>query len=154
MVGEEGIHQFLFLIDGLDDLSELGAELGPLVFQVVVSLLEFVVILEGFFLAVGHFRRGAFLLVLLEIPSLALFCGRTGFRFDVIRRSADVGAPVGENILHRQNLRAEIAQPFVDLLNAGSGVLAGSVVILFEFLVVRAGLDFFLRVAGLRAGAL
>src|SRR5207245_7142896 len=99
-------------------LSELGAELGALVFQVVVSLLEFLIILEGFFLAVGHFRRRAFLLVLLEITSLALLCGRAGLGFDVVRCGAYVGATIRENIMDVQNLRAEIAKPFVALLTA------------------------------------
>src|SRR5437773_12502654 len=110
--------------------------------------------LECLFLSVRHFCISSFLLVLLEVPSLALLCGRTCFRLDVIRRGADVGPPIGENILHRQNLRAEVAQLFVDLLDARSGALAGAFVILFEFLIVSAALDFFLRVAGLRTGGL
>ena len=84
VVGEVGIHQFLFFVNGLDEFSELRTQLGALVFQVVVCFFKLVVVLKGLFLAVRHFRGGAFLLVLVEIPALALLCGGAGFGLDVI----------------------------------------------------------------------
>ena len=106
VIGDVGIQQFFLFVDRLDQFAELRAQLGALVFQVVISLFELVVILKSLFLTVRHFGGGAFFLVFVQIPLFALFCGKTSLGLDVIRGGAHIGAPVGENTLHGQNLRA------------------------------------------------
>ncbi len=74
----------------------------------------------------------------------ALLRGSAGFRLNVVGQGVDIGAAIGENILHGQNLGAKVAQFFVNLLDARSCVLAGGFVILLQLLVVGAGFDFLL----------
>ncbi len=62
MIGEIGIHQLFFFVDGLDEVSELGAQLGALVFQIVVRFFQ-VVEVKILLLAIGHFDGSFFLLV-------------------------------------------------------------------------------------------
>src|SRR5216684_144040 len=100
VLGDVGVELFFLLVDGLDDFAELRAEPGALVLQLVVGLFE---LREIVFLlaAVGVFDGGDFLLVLIEISLFALLGGVAGFRLDVIGGGVDVGAAVGENVLHR-----------------------------------------------------
>ena len=84
MIGEVGIHQLFFFADGLDQVSELGAQLGALVFQVVISFFELVVILKWPLLTVRHYNGDAFFLVFVQTPLLTLFCRRASLRLDVI----------------------------------------------------------------------
>ena len=149
VIGEVGIHQFLFFVDRLDELAELGTQLRALVLEVVVGLFQFVEALEGLFLAVGHFDGAGFLFIFVEVPLLALFGGGTGLGLDVVGGSVDVSAAVGEDILHGEDFGAQVVQLFVDLLDAGRGILAGGFVILLELLVVGAALDFLLGLARL-----
>ena len=128
-----------------------------LIFQVVVDLFELAEVLEGLHLAVGHFDSAGFRLVRIEVPLLALFCGRTGGGFDVVSDGGDVGAPVGEMtgaILDRQNLRTYFPEPFSKFVDARLRALAGSLVILLQFLIIRTVLDFLLGLRRLRAGGL
>src|SRR3984893_9566281 len=151
VLGNVGVQLFFLLVDGLNELAEFRAEARALVPQLVVGFFELREIVF-LFAAVGVFDGGDFLFVLVEIFLFALLGGAAGFCLDVVGRGVDVGAPVGENALHGENFGADIAQLFVDLLDARSGALAGLVEGRFYGLVFGSGFDIFLRSAGLRAG--
>src|SRR4029077_530424 len=104
--------------------------------------------------AVGVFDGGDFLFVLVEIALFALLRGAAGFVLDVVGGGVDVGAAVGENVLHREDFAAEVAQLFIDFLDARCGALAGLFKRQFDRLIFGGGLDVFLRGAGLRARGL
>src|SRR4029077_3953548 len=101
--------------------------------------------------AVGVFDRGYVLFVLVKIFLFALLGGVAGFRLDVVGGGVDVGATVGENVLHRQDFGADIAQLLIDFLDARRGALTGLVEGQFDGLIFGSSLDIFLRGAGLRA---
>ncbi len=79
-----------------------------------------------------------------------LFRGVAGFRLDVVGGGVDVGAAVGEDVLHREDFAAEVAQLFIDFLDARRGALVGLFKRQFDGLIFGRGLDVFLRSAGLR----
>ncbi len=66
VIGEVGIHQLSFFVDGLDEFAELGAQLGTLVFQIVVGFFQMVEVKYLLF-AIGHLYAGFLLFVSGEI---------------------------------------------------------------------------------------
>ena len=95
-------------------------------------------------MAVGKFDRGLLFLVFVDVLLLALLAGCAGFGLEFVGESVDVGAAVGENVLDGQNLRAQVRDLLLQFVPARLGGLVGVFVGLFQLLVLRILLDFFL----------
>src|SRR6202045_1111850 len=150
VLGDVGVQLFFLLVDGLDELAELGAEGGALVPQLVVGFFQLGEIVF-LFAAVGVFDRGDFLFVFVKIFLFALLGGEAGFRLDVVGGGVDVGATVSEDVLDCENLGADAAPILIYFLNARGGALVCLLVGQFDGLIFGCVLDIFLRSVGLRA---
>src|SRR6202023_3778996 len=111
-------------------------------------------VVVGFFeLRVGVGRLAAvrildyrrLLLVLLQIFELALLGGRAACGLDIVCQCIHIGAAIGEDVLHRQDFRAQSAELIGDFLRACGRLLIGALVILFQLLVIAITLDIFFR---------
>ena len=67
-------------------------------------------------MAVGKFDGPEFLFVFLQFVSLALLARRTGLSFDLVGQCIRLSPFVSEDILHRENLRAEIGDLFLKFI--------------------------------------
>src|SRR4029077_18695306 len=120
------------------------------VFQVIIGFFELREVV-GLLAAVGELDAGDFLLVVVQFLLFARFRRLAGLGLDAVGQRVDVGAAIGENVLHGQNFGAQFMQLFVDFLDARGGALAGALVGLLEGLVIGSALHFLLGIAGLRA---
>ena len=77
-------------------------------------------------MAVGKFDRRLLFLVFVNVLLLALLGRRAGLGFKLIGERIDVGAPVGEDVLDGQNLRAQICDLFLQLVACGRAVSEAS----------------------------
>ena len=84
VVGHVGIHQLFLLVDRLEQLAQFGAQLRPLVAQLVIGFFQFVKVFKGALLAVGHFDAAGFAFVRVEILLLAFLRGRTACGLHVV----------------------------------------------------------------------
>ena len=153
VVGDVSIQQIFLLVDRFDEIRKLRAQRSALVLQVVIGFFELSEVI-GLLAAIGIFDAGDFLLVVVEVLLFAGFRGLASLGLDAIGHGVDVGAAIGEYVLHGQDFGAQLVQLFVDFLDTRRGLLAGAFIGFLERLVVRAGLHFLLRIAGLRAGIL
>ncbi len=153
VIGHVLIHRQLGRGDRLERVPKFGIQLGALILKIVVGLFQ---LCEVVFLlaAVGILDGGLFCLVFVEILLDALLRRVAGAGFDLVSERVHISAAIGENVLHRENLGAEVANLFLQFLRVRGGLLAGRIYRLFQFLVVGTALHFVLRGGGLRAGSL
>src|SRR5512135_1087810 len=153
VVGDVLLH---FRVDGGDrfeHITQLAVGGGALVFQPVVFRFQLlvVVLLPA---AIGEYHREQLLLPFLQVALPAALGRRVGVGLNLIGNGAHVSALVGENALHRQNLRAQIADALVQLRDLRLGLRGRLLVLLCQFLVLGAGLHVLLRFTRLRPSRL
>ncbi len=109
MVGDVLIHLGLGRGDRLEHVAEFEAQLGPLVADVVVGFFQLREV-EVLLAAVGKLDRGLLCFVRVDIFLLAGLRRSAGAGFEFVGQRIHIGAPVGEDALHREQPRAGVVE--------------------------------------------
>src|SRR5581483_181395 len=139
----------LGLVDRLQQFAQLIGEPRLLVLQSGVGLFQLrkVVLLRR---AVGMSDLELLVLVAVEFALLLLFAAGAAVGLNLVGERVDVGALVGEDLLHGEDIGVYARQIFFDLFAARLGRGARPLVSRVQALVLTGTLQFFLRGRRLR----